>query len=133
MIPVSAYIEEFGDMSVGDALNILEEMGLASERVIVYDYMEQKNVVTSIMQYCARIPRNTKAYSIVSIQFCGGPPGNQGWFVGSLKTILIDKVMYGDIMSDRKIKASQQRIVRHIGTGFADVSAELRSPIKIRC
>jgi hypothetical protein len=94
MKPVSSYEMYCIGMTVHEALEILIEMEAEEEKIIITT--QDGNKYVTIWDYCNGVPGSVQAESIEPIQFCGGPPGQYFWVVGSLKTLIMDRLMYKD-------------------------------------
>jgi hypothetical protein len=85
-------------MTVREALGILKDMQVEDEKIIFSDATGSHAV--TIWDYCYGIPDRVLASSIEPIQFSGGPPGRYFWTVGSLNTLVMDKLMYRDAVEE---------------------------------
>jgi hypothetical protein len=85
-------------MTVREALDILEAMNVEDEKIIFSDATGSHAI--PIWDYCTGIPDSVLADSIEPIQFSGGPPGQYFWSVGSLNTLVMDKLMYRDAIEE---------------------------------
>jgi hypothetical protein len=98
MKPVADYETYCMGMTVREALDILEAMNVEDEKIIYSDVNGSHAV--SIWDFCYKIPDSVLASSIEPIQFSGGPPGQYFWAVGSLNTLVMDKLMYRDAIEE---------------------------------
>jgi hypothetical protein len=75
-------------------------MNIEDEKIIVHDATGRHAV--TIWDYCNGIPSSVLSSSIEPIQFSGGPPGLYFWTVGSLNTLVMDKLMYRDAVEEAR-------------------------------
>lgn len=84
---------ETGPMTVEQAFDMLELLGYKDDQVLVGRVQERMTPARlrvwceecKIMEQCAT--------TVPFICFCGGPPSNEEWYVGSLRTYVLDRVM----------------------------------------
>lgn len=100
MKPFCAYRKECEHLNVTEALKILKTLDCLYEKIIVNTTMGNKAI--SIAVFCRNIPDVVFASSVGPIQFSGGPPGDYFWILGSLRDIVIDKLMYRDAIAERR-------------------------------
>ncbi len=96
------YQREFANISAGEAIAILSEMGVEKDRIIVSS--PSGNVMTTPMRLCFKLPYDHPAREVGPLQFCGGPPGQYNWIEGSLATMVMDHVMHHDATEERKTR-----------------------------
>jgi hypothetical protein len=88
-------------MMVKRALDLLIELECDQEKIIIST--QDGNYTISVRKYCLGL-EHILAKNIQPIQFCGGPPGQWFWTVGSLQTMVIDKLMYYDAVAEQRMK-----------------------------
>jgi len=98
MRSISEYERTFSHISVGLALDLLNDLQVSDDRILAYHPGEEKITITTAPEYCAKINPAYLASSVGPIQFLGGPPGRENWTDGTLLTFVMDKVMYRDAM-----------------------------------
>ncbi len=83
---------QLGAISISEALKILHDFGCETEEVLVTG--PRGSYKTTPWKIAADYSDEYPAQGTREFTFCGGPPGQHGWFTGTLLTLVIDKILY---------------------------------------
>jgi hypothetical protein len=101
MRALAEYEKYCEDITVEAARDLLLELDCDQEKIIIC--APGGNYTIPVLEYCQGLEQ-LLAEHVNPIQFCGGPPGEYFWVVGSLKTMVIDKLMYYDAVAERRMR-----------------------------
>jgi len=81
------------DMTVGDAMDLLLDLGGVTDKIIIVSD-DMGSFTTTPWDFCDGIPAVCTADSVGPFQFYGGPPDTYFWVSGTLMDFVMDKLMH---------------------------------------
>ena len=93
---------QLGAISVAEAVEMLMDMNCADEAVLIPDDTKGNRQSSPWLILDNEDMEDYPAAGCIII-FCGGPPGNQYWYTGSLLSMVVDKLLYKIVSEKLKL------------------------------